>query len=71
MTNLRLIHTIALILAIVGALNWGLVGIAGIDIVAKLFGTMPMLAKIIYVLIGLSGISLLLSAFSDRTLYPR
>jgi uncharacterized protein len=71
MFNSKLIHMIALCLAIVGALNWGLVGLFDVNLITKLFGTMPILAKIIYALIGLSGISLLISAFTDKTLCNR
>lgn len=47
---------IALILVIVGALNWGLVGLLGFDLVATLFGgSNAFLSKAIYSLIGLSG----------------
>ena len=45
---------IASILVIVGALNWGLVGIANFNLVAALFGT-SILATIVYVLVGLAG----------------
>ncbi|MCC5909965.1 MAG: DUF378 domain-containing protein [Clostridiaceae bacterium] len=48
---------IALILVIIGALNWGLVGLFQIDLVAKLFGgPRSLVSRIIYSLIGLSGI---------------
>ena len=49
--------TLALILMIIGALNWGLVGIAKFDAVAMLFGgTASIIARIIYTLVGLAGI---------------
>ena len=47
---------VALILAVVGALNWGLVGAFGFDLVAALFGPMSALARIVYVLVGLAAI---------------
>ena len=47
---------IALILTIIGALNWGLVGIAGLDLVALLFGPMSILSRIIYILVGASAV---------------
>ncbi len=47
---------IALILAIVGGLNWGLVGIFRFDLIAFLFGNMSILTRIIYVLAALGGI---------------
>lgn len=51
------------ILVIVGALNWGLVGIADFNIVTTIFGT-SVITTIIYVLVGLSGILELIRLFN-------
>ena len=49
--------TVALILTIVGAINWGLVGIAKFDLVAWIFGGQTaLLSRIIYVLVALAGL---------------
>ena len=49
--------TIALILTIVGALNWGLIGLAKFDLVAWIFGGQTaILSRIIYALVGLAGL---------------
>ena len=47
---------IALILSIIGCLNWGLVGIFRFDLVAWLFGSLTLLSRIIYALVGISGL---------------
>ena len=47
---------IALILVIIGALNWLLVGILSFDLVAAIFGSGAILSRIIYTLIGVAGI---------------
>lgn len=47
---------ITLILILVGALNWGLVGFFKFDLVAAIFGQMTVLARIVYSLVGLSAI---------------
>ena len=47
---------IALILMIVGAINWGLVGAFGFDLVAAIFGSMTMASRIVYVLVGVAGL---------------
>lgn len=48
---------IALILVIVGALNWGGIGLFGFDTVAFLFGgQLSMLSRIIFALVGLAGL---------------
>lgn len=49
--------TIALILSIIGSLNWGLVGIFKFDLVAWLFGGQAsVVSRIIYTLVGLAGV---------------
>lgn len=49
--------TISLILIVVGALNWGLIGIFQFDLVAAIFGGMSgVVSRIIYTLVGLAGI---------------
>jgi uncharacterized protein len=51
------LHWIALLLVIVGAVNWGLVGLFQFDLVAALFGgqTAP-LSRVVYTLVGLAGV---------------
>ena len=46
----------AWIFVIIGAINWGLTGLFTFDVVQIVFGTSPWLAKLVYVLIGSSGI---------------
>jgi uncharacterized membrane protein YuzA (DUF378 family) len=52
---MKFINILTLVLVIVGALNWGLVGLFGFDLVAALFGAGSALSRIVYVLVGLSG----------------
>ena len=47
---------IALILLLVGGLNWGLVGLFNFNLVDAIFGFMPFLVTIIYVLVGLAAL---------------
>jgi uncharacterized protein len=47
---------ITIILVIIGAINWGLVGAASINVVELIFGTIPWLLTTVYVLVGLAGI---------------
>jgi len=49
-------HMIAFILLIIGGLNWLLIGIGGWDVVAMIFGGASVVARIIYVLVGLSAL---------------
>ncbi len=53
---MKTLYNIALTLVIVGALNWLLIGLFDFDLVASLFGTMSVLSRIIYSLVGISGI---------------
>lgn len=50
---------VAVVLAIIGAINWGLVGLFGWNIVAAIFGPMSVLSRIVYILVGLSGLYLI------------
>lgn len=52
----KVINCIALTLVIVGAINWGLIGFFGFDLVAALFGDMSGFSRVIYALVGLAGI---------------
>ncbi|HEV7813950.1 MAG TPA: DUF378 domain-containing protein [Janthinobacterium sp.] len=47
---------VAIILLIVGGVNWALVGLFGFDLVAAIFGSMSMLSRIVYVLVGLAAL---------------
>jgi hypothetical protein len=53
------LYLIALVLVVVGALNWGLVGLAQIDLVATLFGGQSsVMSRVVYALVGLAGVTL-------------
>ena len=62
-TKMNPANCIALILVIVGGLNWGLVGAADFNLVNKLFGGSPALEKIIYILVGLAAIWVIFQTF--------
>jgi len=59
MKKLTVLEWIAIILLIIGGLNWGLVGVFSFDLVAGIFGDMSAVSRIIYILVGLSAIYLL------------
>jgi hypothetical protein len=56
MTRLNWLDWTAIILLIVGGLNWGLVGLFGFDLVRAIFGDMTALTRLIYILVGLSAL---------------
>lgn len=53
----------AKILVLIGALNWGLIGILNFDLVEQLFGHMTIISRIIYGLVGISAIFLIIMYF--------
>lgn len=53
---MKVIDKIALVLIIIGAINWGLIGFFKFDLVAAIFGEMSALSRIIYALVGVSGL---------------
>lgn len=55
---------IAIILVIVGGLNWGLVGFFKFDLVASIFGNMSTLSRIVYDLVGLAALYMIFMKFS-------
>jgi uncharacterized membrane protein YuzA (DUF378 family) len=58
---------VALIFLVIGGLNWGLVGLFNFDLVARIFGEMSILARLVYIVVALSAVGILASAL--RT-YP-
>lgn len=71
MKNCGAVGMIAYILVIVGALNWGLVGIGLLmgqnwDLVNLILGSIPYLAEIVYILVGVSAVVMLFACKSCK-----
>ncbi len=64
MLRLKSLDWIALVLMIIGGLNWGLVGFFKYDLVASLFGEMSGFTRVIYDLVGVSALYLLFAVFA-------
>ena len=62
----KYLDKITLILVIVGAINWGLFGLAGMDLVDMILGSIPMLAKAVYILVGISGLYMIYAGFIKK-----
>ena len=60
---MNILRTIAYVLVLIGAINWGLVGVMDVDLVALIFGEMTVFSRIIYSIVGISGIILLLTTY--------
>ena len=50
------LQKILLVITIIGAVNWGLIGLFNYNLVDSLFGTMSLVSRIIYTLVGISAI---------------
>jgi len=59
MNKLSVLDWLALVLVIVGGLNWGLVGALDFNLVATIFGDMSGISRVVYVLVGLSAVYLI------------
>ena len=61
-----MLDKLALTLAIVGALNWGSIGLFGFDVVGFLFGgQMAALSRVVFTLVGLAGLWCVMLLFRD------
>lgn len=67
MYKLSLVDKASFILVILSALNWGLYGLLNLDLVQLIFGeNLQLLARIIYIIIGVAGIDMLLFLIKAR-----
>ena len=63
---MKIIDKIALALVIIGAINWGLIGIFNLNLVDTIFGAMSIISRIIYILVGISGLWAIRLLFVDH-----
>lgn len=69
MVRINTVDWVALVLATIGAINWGLIGLFGFNLITAIFGGVPVLVTIIYIIVGLAGlwlIYLMVRAASER-----
>lgn len=53
--KLRGLDLVAILLVVIGGLNWGLVGLFKFDLVQAILGGVPILARLVYILVGLAA----------------
>ncbi|QHQ62253.1 DUF378 domain-containing protein [Anaerocolumna sedimenticola] len=53
---MKTVDYIALCLVIIGAINWGLIGFLGFDLVRVIFGDMTWISRVIYAVVGIAGL---------------
>ena len=58
LSKFNIVDSLAFILVLIGAINWGLVGLFSLDVVALIFGDMTLLSRIIYIVIGAAAVYL-------------
>lgn len=56
MSKLTTVDIVALVLLVIGGLNWGLIGLADVNLVDWVLGSMSMLSRLVYILVGLSAL---------------
>ncbi|MFR7592048.1 MAG: DUF378 domain-containing protein [Longibaculum sp.] len=61
---MNVIQKIALVFTIIGAINWGLIGLFNFNLVESIFGT-SVLSAIIYMIVGIAGIINIMLLFTD------
>ena len=54
-------HSVAWALVLIGALNWGLVGLVQVNVVMTLLGSVPLLEQAVYVVVGLAALMMLMA----------
>ena len=61
MYKFRLMDKVSFVLIIIGAINWGLIGLFNFNIVGSLFGApVDFIGRLIYIMIGVAGIDMLM-----------
>lgn len=65
---MRVVNIVALVLIIIGGLNWGLVGFFDYNLVDALFGTGSVVARVVYALVGVAALYKLAIAIGSRAM---
>ncbi len=62
---MKMLHMVAFLLAMIGGLNWGLVGLLNFNLVNMILGSWPIVEKIVYILVGVSAVYILATHKQD------
>ncbi|MDO8618455.1 MAG: DUF378 domain-containing protein [Candidatus Daviesbacteria bacterium] len=62
---MKILHIVAFSLAMVGALNWGLVGLLNLNLVSTILGAGSSLEKLVYILVGVSAVYVFATHMND------
>ena len=62
---MRIVQKVALVFTIIGAINWGLVGIFDFNLVDSIFGVASFMSRAIYTIVGIAGLINIMILFID------
>ncbi len=62
---MRIVQKVALVFTIIGAINWGLIGLFDFNLVESLFGAASFVSRAIYTIVGISGLINIMILFMD------
>lgn len=62
---MKALHMLAFILVVIGALNWGLVGLMNLNLVELLLSSMPGIVRVVYILVGASAVYIAATHMND------
>jgi uncharacterized membrane protein YuzA (DUF378 family) len=54
--NTKILDLLAMILVVIGAINWGLIGLGGPNLVTLILGSVPTLVTLTYIVVGIAGL---------------
>jgi uncharacterized membrane protein YuzA (DUF378 family) len=63
--HMKIVQKVALIFTIIGAINWGLIGLFDFNLVESLFGTESFVSNAVYTIVGISGLVNIMLLFMD------
>jgi len=63
---MRGLYSVAILLLVIGGLNWGLVGLLNFDLVATIFGTISLITRVVYILVGVSAVYVLSVKLNEK-----
>jgi len=66
MYKFSLLDKITFILVLIGAINWGLIGLGNFDIINFAFSSVPFVQRIFYILFGMAGLNIILLMFKAK-----
>jgi uncharacterized protein len=64
---MKVLHVIAMLLLLIGGLNWGLIGLSGYNFIDSIFSARPVFDNVVYILFGLSALFIIFEKFKRKS----